>query len=305
MEKFTLVKSYRENKELRESFDSLAYTTFSIYFEDWYGNGYWTDNYNPYSFLYKGNIVANVSVNIMDMYLDGVHKRFLQLGTVMTGRDFRGMGLCTRLIKEIQKEYEGKVDGIFLFANNNVLDFYPKFGFCKAKEYQYYKNIDAADQNKKTVSSSAETGSSKEMKAKRVSMSRREDWKRLEDAILKSTCNSRFGMKRNVGLLMFYVTKFMKEAVYYIEEQDAYVIAEVYGDRLDLYEIIAPTKVNLDQVISAFGSNVREVVLGFTPLDTSGYGMREVRTEDTTLFVDEKLKDFSEWKMMFPVLSHA
>ena len=83
------------------------------------------------------------------------------------------------------------------------------------------------------------------------------------------------------------------------------MIAEVYGDRLDLYEIIAPTKVNLDQVISAFGSNVREVVLGFTPLDTSGYGMREVRTEDTTLFVDEKLKDFSEWKMMFPVLSHA
>ncbi|WP_165778752.1 hypothetical protein [Leptospira perolatii] len=38
------------------------------------------------------------------------------------------------LMKDALSDYEGKVDLFFLFANESVLDFYPKFGFRKIEE---------------------------------------------------------------------------------------------------------------------------------------------------------------------------
>ena len=288
MKEFTLVKSYRDNEELRKSFNKLAEETFGLSFEDWYRNGYWSDNYNPYSIVHQGTVVANVSVNTMDMWCDGVEKRFIQLGTVMTKPDYRGQGLSRRLMEEIQKDYADKAEGIYLFANDSVLDFYPKFGFRKAREYQYWKEI------KTTDSASAVP----------VSMKEKADWQRLENAILKSCSNSSFGMNRNVGLILFYVTKFMQENVYFIKEQDAWVIAEVDGDTLFLQEIIASEEVDLDGIINAFGNTFKKVILGFTPICKDGYEMREVVEEDTTLFIDENMEEVLKY-VMFPVLSHA
>lgn len=288
MDEFTIVKSYRQDEALRQSFNKLAEETFGLSFEDWYQNGYWSDNYNPYSIVYQGEIVANVSVNTMDMCCDGVQKRFIQLGTVMTRQDSRGQGLSRRLMVEIEKDYAGKVDGIYLFANDSVLDFYPKFGFKKAKEYQYWKEITAAGP----------------ASAVHVPMKEKTDWRRLEKAIMESCSNSSFGMDKNVGLIMFYVTKFMQNNVYYVKTQDAWVIAETDDDTLFLQEVIASTEVNLDEIVKAFGKEIKKVVLGFIPLHREGYQVKEVQEEDTTLFVDEKMAE-SEKHIMFPVLSHA
>lgn len=42
-----IVKNYRDNAVLRQSFDGLAGRTFGLTFEDWYRNGYWSDKYIP------------------------------------------------------------------------------------------------------------------------------------------------------------------------------------------------------------------------------------------------------------------
>lgn len=42
MSHMTLMKDYRNNEELRASFNVLAKKTFGLDFEDWYQNGYWT-----------------------------------------------------------------------------------------------------------------------------------------------------------------------------------------------------------------------------------------------------------------------
>ncbi|WP_326717516.1 GNAT family N-acetyltransferase [Vagococcus jeotgali] len=65
----------------------------------------------------------------------------LQLGTVMTKETYRDQGLSRRLIEEILKDYQGKVDMIFLFANETVLEFYPKFGFSRVMEDSYLLNV--------------------------------------------------------------------------------------------------------------------------------------------------------------------
>ncbi|MBQ7838966.1 MAG: GNAT family N-acetyltransferase [Lachnospiraceae bacterium] len=142
--KFTICKNIRDNKHLRDSFNALAGETFGLNFEDWYQNGYWKDNYIPYSVLRDGEVVANVSVNPMEFIFDGKKINVIQLGTVMTKGTYRKQGLSRRLMEEITKDY-ADVDGIFLFANDGVLEFYPKFGFAASEETQYVREVEPAE----------------------------------------------------------------------------------------------------------------------------------------------------------------
>ena len=102
---FALKKDYKENEPLRASFNALAKRTFGLDFEDWYQNGYWRENYIPYSMVCDENVAANVSVNLTDMLMNGEVKRLIQLGTVMTDEAFRGQGLIRGLMEEIEKDY--------------------------------------------------------------------------------------------------------------------------------------------------------------------------------------------------------
>lgn len=282
-----IITNYRDDRNLRDSFNQLAEQTFGINFENWYQNGYWTDAYNPVSIVEDGRVLANVSVNDLWFDCDGATKHYLQLGTVMTDPAYRGQGLCRRLMEQVLAE-SAHADGIFLFANDSVLDFYPKFGFVPAVEYVH----------EKTVSDSGSPS------AILLPMKGREDWEVLERAITESVFNSSFGMLHNVGLTMFYATQFMCEAVYRIEAENAVVIAEVDDGVLHLHEVFAPRKVNLEEIFRAFGSGIHTVRLGFTPCSDIGYRKGLLKEENTTLFV-RGIPGFSEKQQRFPVLSHA
>lgn len=320
---FEFKKDYKENEKLRESFNALAERTFGLNFEDWYQNGYWRENYIPYSMVCDGKVVANVSVNLTEMLMDGAPRKLIQLGTVMTDEAFRGQGLIHGLMDEIEKDYAGKVDGMYLFANDSVLDFYPKFGYRKATEYQYVKNVkntemqDAEVQNaitweestRKAQNATGWEGSMRKAQTpavRQIPMQGKAQWDKLEAAIECNVHHERFDMIHNNGLYMFYVTKFMQENVYYDAANDAYAIAELEGDTLILHSVFAPKPVQLDDVIRAFGDTVQKVVLGFTPENAAGYQAEEVKEEDTTLFVKGGVFDgFEEGRLMFPTLAHA
>lgn len=130
-------------------------------------------------------------------------------------------------------------------------------------------------------------------------------WKRLERAIHDSRFGGRLRMEGNSDLIMFYVTQFMQDNVYYDSALDTYVIAELSDGELLLHQIYGPAEVRLGQVIEAFGG-VRRVVLGFTPEAAEGFTLRERHEEDTTLFVKgEAFVGFEEAGLMFPTLAHA
>jgi hypothetical protein len=38
-------------------------------------------------------VIANVFTNLIDFDIDGTKKHYAQIGTVMTGQDYRGQGL--------------------------------------------------------------------------------------------------------------------------------------------------------------------------------------------------------------------
>lgn len=285
-----LVKNYYNIDALRLSFNELAQKTFGLDFEDWYQNGYWGDNYNPYSIVDDGKIVANVSVNLIDILWDGCKKHFIQLGTVMTEENYRNRGLIRQIMEEVEKDYGNSTDGMYLFANDSVIDFYPKFGYRKAAEYQCSKHVSFT--NDRSII--------------QVPMNNKKEWIVLEEKIRNSATFGNFDMTDNSDLIMFYVTKFMQENVYYDKQQDAYVIAEIEDNKLLIYNIFSMQKVNLDKVIESFGKEIEHVALGFTPDNKSGYTISEVREEDTTLFIKgDGFADFESSELMFPTLSHA
>ena len=287
---FEIIKNYRDNEELRHSFNELAGKTFGLNFEDWYQNGFWTDNYNPYSVVSDGRVVANVSVNHTDMEINGAVKHFLQLGTVMTEEAYRNRGLSRKIMEQIEVDFDGKVDGYYLFGNDSVLDFYPRFGFRKAKEYQYAKKV----------------SNKGEAQVKRVIMNNPESWEQLQDVMRRNVFGGRFDMVNNSELIMFYVTKFMQEDVYYHEATDTYVIAEVEEGSLFIHNVFSSALRNLDEVIALFGADIKEVTLGFVPMETEGYTVTEYHEEDCTFFIKgEALNAVELDKLRIPTLSHA
>ena len=280
--------NYRENENLRRSFNELAEKVFGLNFENWYKNGFWKDNYIPYSVIEDGKVVSNVSVNTCSMNYDGRIVKLIQLGTIMTDPDYRGKGYSRVLMERVISDYKDKVDGIYLFANDSVLDFYPKFGFTIGKEYQYSKDVD----------------NNCETQAVSVPMTKKEDWDKMVRIITEKEQNSRFYMVENTGLYMFYLSQFMQENLFYIENCDSYAVAEIEDDALILHTIFGKGDVN--QVISAFGNNIKKVILNFTPSIIQGFEENELHEEDTTLFVMGKFfEEIKDDKLMFQAITHA
>ena len=290
MSEYKIIKSYREDDSLRHSFCQLAHKTFYLDFENWYQNGFWTEQYNPYSILKDGEVIANVSVNELKFMLDGEEKRFVQIGTVMTDESYRKQGLCRMIMEQVEEEYKDW-DGIYLFANDFANPMYRKLGYIEQEQYYFKKEVSIAG------------GAT----AEQVSMETKEDWAKFVDVIENSTWkNSRFTMIGNAQLRMFYLSTIMKENVFYIPDQDAFAVAEIEGDKLILHEVFSMNEVDLDEVIEAFGEQVKFVQLGFTPVNKEGYEEEIYKEEDSTLFVKGRfLERFTEKKLLFPLLSHA
>lgn len=298
MQEIQIIKNYRDNAALRNSFNELAKKTFGLDFEDWYQNGYWGEKYNPYSVVLDGRVAANVSVNQTDFLWGGVKKHFIQLGTVMTDVSYRKRGLIRQIMKEIETDYGERVDGIYLFANDSVLDFYPKFGFRQTREFQYRKKL--SDR----VSLSGESMIQNSMV--QVPMKDRVSWDALEQVIRSSVPHGCPELADNSELIMFYVTKFMQENVYYDKNNDTYVIAEIEEGNLFIHHIFSRQQRKLDEVIRAFGKDINAVTLGFAPIDTEGFAVSERKEEDTTLFLKGRGFDgFEECRVMIPTLAHA
>ncbi len=285
-----VINSYRNNDTLRHSFNELAGKTFGLNFEDWYQNGFWGDNYNPYSVVKDGRVVANVSVNRTDMMIDGTVRHFFQLGTVMTDETYQNQGLIRKIMEQIDADYSETADGFYLFGNDSVLDFYPKFGFRKSKEYLYSRNVHG-------------TG---KCQFEQILMDSPARWRLLEDAMNRNVFHGRFDMVDNNELILFYVTKFMQKNVYFHKPTDTYIIAETEGNNLFLHNVFSSTLRETDEVIELFGNSIGKITLGFVPKDIEEYKATDFHEEDCTFFIKGSIPEIIEQeKLRIPSLSHA
>ncbi len=293
------VTNVKENTVLRQAFNALTRQTFGFDFEGWYEAGHWGDLYLPHGLWDGEKMVSNISVNRMNFVVDGVVKKYIQLGTVMTEESCRGAGLNREIMEEILRKYAGKVDGIYLFANDSVLDYYPKYGFRPVKEYEYYMSC------REWEKVSAYEVEAVDWKDERQCQKLYEKIKACAIAEVPNP-NDGLYMHENLGLYQFWLVADYGESVFYLPQGDAYVIAEVNEESLHILQIISETVLDMRRLAKTLGTHCSEAVLGFTPMNKEYLQVREHEEEDTTLFIlGEDLMRIERDKMMFPVLSHA
>lgn len=295
-----LKKLYKNDSEALASFNELTRKTFAFDFVNWHAEGHFSDMYMPHVIMDKGKVVSNVSVNRMQFDIGGVIRNYIQIGTVMTDQEYRGQGLNKKIMEFILQEYIDKVDGIYLFGNDSVLNYYPKFGFVPCEEYEYYftyeNNSDVIPYSMEKVDMADDT-QAKQVYAVMENYFAEPDVPNENDAMY---------MSENLGLYHFWMDSEYKDNIYYFPECGAYVVGAVENDKLYLYQIIGKSKVELEKVAKAFSDGFSEVVLGYTPVHKEGLSVRKHKEEDCTLFIiGQDLRCVSEKQMMFPVLSHA
>lgn len=287
---YAFYRSIRDDQRIRDSFNRLARETFRLDFAPWFQNGYWGGQYIPHVLLDGDRVAANISVNIVPVRLWGRRKIFVQLGTVMTGESYRGHGLARFLMEKALEEWKERCDAVYLFANDRVLGFYPKFGFQPANEYQLRIPVCPA------------AG-----RARRLDMDNAGERALLLEKYRQGNPFAALAAEDNPGLLMFYCTQSLKDRIYYLEKEDAVVIAEQEGARMLCYDIFCGRGLRMETLLSGVaGPAVQSAMLGFTPdgYDSGCFSKR--REEGTTLFVlAGGLNPFVRGRLMFPLLSHA
>lgn len=284
-----IIKHYHNDPSLRADFNRLAEATFGLNFEAWYQNGFWKGEYIPYSVIEDGRIVANVSLNRTDMMAGGRRLHLYQLGTVMTDPAYRNRRYIRAIMKEIDRDTQD-ADGVYLFGSDSVLDFYPKFGFVPGAEFLYEKDV----------------FHNSPCAMRQIPMKGPEDWALLRAAMDMGEPLSACAMTDNPGLTFFYASQFMRDNVYCNPDTGVWAIAEMEEGKLILHNVFCPQDTKLDDVVAAFGADVRRVTLGFAPVDASGFTCAPYHEEDCTFFVKGGcFEEFAARKLRIPSLSHA
>ncbi|MBC1422971.1 GNAT family N-acetyltransferase [Listeria seeligeri] len=289
---YQLISDYKDNELYRKTFNDLAESTFDINFEEWYKQGFWNDKYVCYSYLDKNKVIANVSINKMDLIYQGNDYRALQIGTVMTHPDYRNQGLAQELINHVISKYEQDYDFFYLFANDTVLDFYPKFGFERVEESSF--TVDATSLKKRNY------------KIKKLSPDDELDFQLISRIVSNRVpLSSILDVKNSEDLLMFYLLIALRDAIYYIEELDAIVLYEQEEEDLYVLDIISTKKLDIVEVLGFLANKKIETIhVSFTPEKNKYVDASYIIETEDMLFMRPNLFTANPY-FLFPATSHA
>lgn len=297
-----LVKDYMKDDTLRHALNKLTQETFGFDFEAWVTNGYYEGDYIPYSYEENGRMIANVSVNRMEFIQNGKERYYLQLGTIMTGKEFRNRGYARELVNKVLEDYAGKCDGIYLFGDLSALGFYDKVGFSRGMQYQYILKEDAGNvlQNKAKEMDEADSF---------LPVNREEPLckSRYMDAVRHSAVNAALEQKNKFGLQMFYTAGM--ENVFYSRKLDCYVVMQIRNGTLYLQSIIGTKRICLEKSLSYIKEEYDGMILGFAPCredsDLFDAQLFDGKEDYRFFYYGEELKTIESEKLYFPKLSHA
>ncbi len=247
-------QDFKNHDEYRTSFNRLSKLIFGIDFEAWYQKGAWDDRYICHSIVADDQIIANVSVSKMDLIINGESNRALQIGTVMTHPEHRGKGLSKQLMEVVLDTYEDACDLFFLFANNTVLDFYPRFGFSTLTEHQFYLNVSVQPKDELIL-------------LDKLDVSTEEHWDFMKRSLYsRRAISNHFGISNNEGLFLFYALNVFDECLYYSKDDDAIIVCKNEGELLHLYDVVSDKQVDIEALVSRIATKqTRKVRFHFTP----------------------------------------
>jgi GNAT superfamily N-acetyltransferase len=287
---YTFVSNAIKDADSRESYFNLIRNVFGLDFKPWYQSGFCKNSFIPYTLFRNGVAVSSVGIVVNDFIWHDTKKKYIQISTVATDPDYRKNGLSNWLMETALKEWKEKCDCIYLYANDSVVDFYPKFGFSPAHEYMYHISISKTDG-----------------KYRKLDLSIKEDVDLLIRKHKSSNPFSLLTMDDDIDILMFHCISFLHNNIYYIEKYDAVIIAEQENSKMFCYDIYTKNHCETSTLLGIIAADDNcAVSLGFTPKAVAGYIVEKTNEENTTFFVlNNKENILADNKVTFPFLSRA
>ncbi|OCL25715.1 hypothetical protein U472_15420 [Orenia metallireducens] len=291
--KLELVYDYKNNDLLRKSFNELCMQVFGISFERWYQKGLWKDNYICYSYKDGDQIIANVSVTKMKLKTAKGVRKLLQIGTVMTAENYREQGLARKLMDYVTKKYEDEYEAFYLFANQSVVDFYPKFGYKEVDRLQFF--------TKEKVESDLTYN------FRKLDMNDNDDLRILAKiAENRIATSNKFFFEANEEILYWYCLEIFKDNIYYNKDEELIVLYALAGDVLNIYDVISTKAINYKKILASIQEDaVKETVFHFNleveDLSIQSRGFDALK-EDDHMFIKGKLNMEG---LTYPITSHT
>lgn len=250
---FQYVPNALYDEKRRNQYFSLVKKVFDLNFSLWYASGFCGDSFIPYT-LYDGDIaVASVGIAIGNFKWQNSLLKLAQISTVMTEPNYRGMNLSKWLMELVLRELKDKSDLIYLYANDSVLEFYPKFGFDKVSEYAYSMPITRGTATYRKLDLAV---------PKDVNLL-------VEKYKLFNNPFSALTMENHLSQMMFHCMTFLRDNIYYVERFDAVVIAEHDDEAIFCYDIFTNSNSSIIDILSSLTNEKTSVVdLGFMPIFT-------------------------------------
>jgi ribosomal protein S18 acetylase RimI-like enzyme len=238
--------------ELHDAFIRFVPQVFSsIGFRRWYELGGWRPGYRSFAILDGENIVANTSVQRMEVIVEGDVRTGWQLGAVGVLPQFRGRGLQRTLMQSVLSRIEAS-DFLFLFANEDALEFYPLFGFRPVTEWLF-----GSDYSIRPTPGGL----------RRLSIDSSEDRKLLARiAANAQPVTQRCGARNYGGILLWYWSNFHQQDFYYDDRDDAIVVAEQDMEALRILDVLASHPIDLRSYLPQLVSEpIDHIEFAFTP----------------------------------------
>lgn len=264
-----------------KALDELTEEIFSINFKKFYEQGYLNNQIHFYSLVFEGVAVAHVTATEQTVSIKNGKEynkyQLIQIGTVCTAPKFRSLGLSKWLLDKVINKWREKCDAIYLYANDSVLDFYPKFGFYKIDEHivqHFMLNKWYPIENtfrKVDTSSEADMNLVKEIMRSCVPIHKLHYINSL-----------------NLNMLYLDTLQLFSDKVYYSSTHQTVVILEERGkDELVVTDLFTINPcLNIKSVLLELcHEGCKSIKLIFTPEDCSEWEIIPFKEDDSTLMV--------------------
>jgi predicted N-acetyltransferase YhbS len=261
-----------------------------ITFRGWYEHGGWDERYVVFALADGERLVASASLMRMQVVLRDQPLAGWQLGAVGTLAEHRGQGLQNRVLPRLL-EHAGAEDLVFLFANHQVLDFYPRFGFERVREWLFRAECRVAPEGPAL---------------RALDLASPEDRALLRRIAAKAEpVTTLFGARDYGTTILWYWSNFYGRGLRHAPDHDAILVVDQSDELLRIYDVLTATPLDVAAYLPRLITTpITELEFGFTP--TRYWPTANVRADytDSPLFARTPHRLPSE-RFKFPMLAQT
>jgi len=233
-------------KEYEALFDDLIKEVFGFSFKPWFEQELWDNRYESYSIIQDNKMLSNLCIYKTEMSSQGQRFQAIQLGAVCTRKSEQSKGLSRLLMEHVLNIY--KNTPAFLFANESVIDFYPRFGFRQVQTHRPV--IKATKNNKRTTAVKLEA----------------------DDLAVKNAIYSRTGHSKILDCLdtdpiqVFHMLMSYPDDIYYLPTHDAIIVAQKKDKNLFIADVITNKPIKFEKIKQELPfKDIETIEFGFCP----------------------------------------